>query len=163
ERRIGPNCSPDIGQRHEAQVGVACHARTAAHGLSVVCELDLLEGRLTAVESEDAKRAVRMTAVVQARDRLLARVAALREADRPLVEARLRRKDALVELAPEPRRPGEYPQPLQLALRERLSRGPRRRSRAFAAGTPRPRDLSRERSPAAARRSLSRCRTRRLV
>ncbi len=55
-------------------------------------------GRL-AVEPEHAQPAVHVAAVVQARDRLLARVAALRERDRALVQPRLRRKDAVVDLA----------------------------------------------------------------
>ena len=41
-----------------------------------------------------------MPAVTQARDRLLARVATLRERDVGLVEARLGREDRLVQLLP---------------------------------------------------------------
>ena len=61
-----------------------------------------------------------MTAVVEPRDGLLARIAALREADRALLEARLGGHDAIVELAAEPRRAGEDPQPLELLGADRL-------------------------------------------
>src|ERR671927_149864 len=44
-----------------------------------------------------------MAAVVEARDRLLAGIAAFPERDRPLDEAGLGRKDSLVDLAPETR------------------------------------------------------------
>ena len=58
-----------------------------------------------------------MTAVVQPGDRLLARVAALREADRALLEPRLGGEDPVVELATPRRRAGEDPEPLELVRR----------------------------------------------
>ena len=61
-----------------------------------------------------------MTAVVQAGDRLLARVAALREADRALLEPRLGRHHTVVELAAESRCSGEDPEPLERVLADLL-------------------------------------------
>ncbi|RDI73269.1 hypothetical protein Gocc_3064 [Gaiella occulta] len=51
---------------------------------------------------------------MEPRDRLLARIAALREADRALLEARLGGQHALVELAAEAWRGGQDAQPLEL-------------------------------------------------
>ena len=66
-----------------------------------------------------------MSAVVESRDRLLAGIAALREADVGAVEARLGREDAVVELSAPARRAGGDPQPLQLVLAHELSVGGR--------------------------------------
>ena len=59
-----------------------------------------------------------------ARDRLLARVAALLEVDRPRVEPGLGRKDAIVDLAAEARRPCADPEELELVV---VDLAPRRR------------------------------------
>ena len=69
---------------------------------------------LAASTSSTAQPAVRAAAVVQPRDRLLARVAALREGDVRLVEPGLGGEDRLVELAAPDRRAGLDPQPLEL-------------------------------------------------
>ena len=60
-----------------------------------------------------------MPAVVEPRDRLLPRVAALREADRALHEPRLGRHHTIVELASEPGRTREDAKPLELRFRDR--------------------------------------------
>ena len=60
-------------------------------------------GATVGLELQHAQAAVRVAAVVQPRDRLLARVAALREADRPLGQAGLGRQHAVVDLAAEAR------------------------------------------------------------
>ena len=88
-------------------------------------------GQRSPSTSSTRSPAVRVAAVVQTRDRLLARVAALREADRAGVEPRLGGEDAVVELATPAGRAGEDAQPLEL-LGER---GAWRRRRA-----PRPPD-----------------------
>ena len=60
---------------------------------------------------------------MEARDRLLPRVAALGEGDGPLRQPCLGREHALVDLAPEARCPGEDPQELELLLADgRLAR-----------------------------------------
>ena len=64
-----------------------------------------------------------MAAEVQPGDGLLARVAALGQADRPLDEARLGRHDAVVELAAPARAARLDAQPLELVFVERLARG----------------------------------------
>jgi hypothetical protein len=60
-----------------------------------------------------------MAAEVQARDRLLAGVAALRQADRALDEAGLGREDALVDLTAPGRCPGLDAPKLELGATER--------------------------------------------
>src|SRR5207248_6109942 len=76
-------------------------ARDTADDLAV--ELDLVR-RSRVGDFELAQQTVRVAAVVQARDRLLARIAALRERDVRLLEPRLRRQNGLVELLPPGRR-----------------------------------------------------------
>ena len=71
------------------------------------------------VDLEHAQRPVRVPAVVEAGDRLLARVAALRERDRALVEPRLGRQDRVVDLGSPARRAREDPQPLELLVGRR--------------------------------------------
>ena len=74
-----------------------------------------------------------MAAVVEPGDRLLARVAALREADRALVETRLGRQHTFVDLAT---RAGcrRDPKPIELTLAEPGARAPT--PRISTAGTP---------------------------
>jgi hypothetical protein len=67
-----------------------------------------------AVELEHAQRAVQVAAVVQASERLLARVAALRERHCAQIESRLGRQDAVVDLASPPWRACENSQALQM-------------------------------------------------
>ena len=83
---------------------------------------------------EHAQAPVRLAAVVQARDRLLARVAALREADRALDQARLGGQDAVVELAAQARRAGADPQQLELVVGDGSASGSA--SSTSTAGTP---------------------------
>src|SRR5919197_4934898 len=71
-------------------------ARDLSDDLSV--ERQLVARLRAAVELEDAQATVDLPAVVLPRDRLLARIATLREADVRLVEPRLRGQDRVVEL-----------------------------------------------------------------
>src|SRR5581483_8574043 len=70
-----------------------------------------------AVELEHAERPVHVAPVAQPCERLLARIAALREGDGALVEPGLRRQDPAVELAPPARRPRQDAQALELLVR----------------------------------------------
>ena len=70
-----------------------------------------------------------MAAVLEAGERLLARVAALGERDRALVEARLGGQDPVVDLAPPARRASEDPEPLELLVGRPRRRRPRRAPR----------------------------------
>src|SRR5205823_15061962 len=92
-------------------------------------QADLVAGR-GRLDLELAQQAVRVAAVVPARDRLLARVAALRERDVRLLEAGLGRENRLVELLPPGRRARVDPQRLELA-------GVRRFAVGFLPGLPR--------------------------
>ena len=67
-------------------------------------------------EAQSAQVAVRLALVVQARDGLLAHVAALREGHRPLVEAGLLRDDRVVEVDAVARAPGLHAQHLGRGL-----------------------------------------------
>ena len=82
-------------------------------------ELGVVLGQLVAVDLEHAQRPVHATAVVLARDRLLARVAPLLEVDRALVEPGLGGKHAVVDLPAEARRPGADAQELELVVVDR--------------------------------------------
>src|SRR6476659_4857586 len=76
-------------------------ARDPADGLCAVADL---VARLGALDLERLQAPVDLPAVVQPGDRLLARIAALRERHVRLVEARLGREDRVVELLPPGRR-----------------------------------------------------------
>ena len=91
-------------------------ARHPADDALAVSDLVCLSCGL-AVELEHAERAIHVAPVVEARERLLARVAALREGDGPLVEAGFGREDALVELAAPARRAREDTEALELLVR----------------------------------------------
>ena len=95
-------------------------ARDPPDDLSVEGELRVIRREVGALDRQHAEAAVRMPPVMEPRNRLLAGVAALREADRTLLEPRLGRHHAVVELATEPRRACPDAQPLELALADRL-------------------------------------------
>ena len=97
-------------------VALAGCARHPSDDLVGEGELGVVLRNLGAVDLEHAQRAIHAAAVVLARDRLLAGVAALLEVDRRPVEARLRRQDAIVELATEARSPGSYAKALELLV-----------------------------------------------
>src|SRR6476646_10125808 len=88
ERRVIRHLRPHVGERYDSAVLAARGARDAADLLPVVEERHVALRQL--VELEDAEPPVRMAAEVQARNRLLPRVAPLREGDVRRVEARLR-------------------------------------------------------------------------
>src|SRR5207237_3446963 len=96
----------DVGERDDGAVGPARGTRHA------------LDGRVV-VKLDHSELAVDVPAVVQSRDRLLPGIAALREADVCLVEARLGREDALVELASPARDARLDPPKLELLLVQR--------------------------------------------
>ena len=91
--------SPGARMRRDAVGDTVARAAlvTRADDLALVDELGVRTRRL-ALELEHPQAAVGVAAVVQPRDRLLARIAALREADRPLGQARLGGQDAVVDL-----------------------------------------------------------------
>src|SRR5262249_6615991 len=72
------------------------------------------------LEAQYTKSSVRMTPIVQPCYRLLARVAALREADGPLVETGFGGEDRLGAIEPEPRRAGDDPSALQALVGGRV-------------------------------------------
>src|SRR4051794_39724814 len=80
------------------------HGAEPADGL--LAELQLRAGRLGRAQPQAAQVAVRLAAVVQARDGLLADVAALAERHGALVEPGLLRDDRLVEVDAVARAPG---------------------------------------------------------
>jgi hypothetical protein len=79
-------------------------------------------GRRLPLDLEHAERPVRLPAVLKPRDRLLAGVAALREADVGLGQARLGRENTIVDLTAPARPAGEDPHALELLLVEELGR-----------------------------------------
>src|SRR5256714_10804891 len=97
ERRVIRHLRPHVGERDDGAILAARGARDAADLLPVVEERRVALGEL--VELEDAQPAVRMAAEVQARDRLLPRVTALRKGDVRRVETRLRGEASVVDLA----------------------------------------------------------------
>jgi hypothetical protein len=78
---------------------------------------DLVSGP-SGVHLEHTQLPVHLAAVVQARDRLLARVAALRERDVRLRQARFGGENRVVDLLPPRRSPGLDPEPLELLVGE---------------------------------------------
>ena len=100
-------------------------------------QLGVVLGQLRALDLEHAQRAVHASAVVLARDRLLARIAPLLEVDRTRVEAGLGRKDAIVDLAAEARRPGADAQELELVVVDRRLECARRAPRPQECRSPR--------------------------
>src|SRR5579884_4360776 len=117
ERRVIGHLRPHVRQRNDGAVLAARGARHATHLASFVQQWRVVVGQL--VELEDAQPAVRMAAEVQPRYRLLTRVAALRERDVRLVEARLRGKDPVVDLALPAWNSALDPPQLDLFFRER--------------------------------------------
>src|SRR4029077_55265 len=89
-------------------------ARHAADRL--LAEEDLV-ARARVRDLEHAQAAVRAAAVMQARDRFLAGIAALREGDVRLAETGLGGEDRLVQLAAPDRRAGLDPERLELVDR----------------------------------------------
>ena len=87
-------------------------------------------GRDRRREAQAAQMAVRLALVEEARDRLLADVAALREADGALVEPGLLRDHGLVEVDAVARPPGLHARDLGVALASR--RAPRRATQRVA-------------------------------
>ena len=106
----------DVGEHDDTVLGVGRRARHATDYLAVQRQLGVVDGQLAAFEREHAEPTVRVPAVVEPRDGLLAGVAALREAYRPVLETRLGGHDAIVELATEPRRARQDSQALELFL-----------------------------------------------
>src|SRR6266550_955132 len=84
---------------HVTERQAADCARDPADCLSAADDLRLRVRYLVAGKLEHAQSAVDLPAVVLTRDRLLARIAALREADVGLLQSGLCGKHALVELA----------------------------------------------------------------
>src|SRR6478735_6262955 len=119
ESGIGGHLAPDVGKRDDAVCGVRRGARHPPDGLAVERELCVVDRKVGAFHRHDPETAIRMPSVVEPCDRLLSRVAALREADRPLHESRLGRHHAIVELASEPRRARKDAKPLELCFRDR--------------------------------------------
>src|SRR5712691_8312489 len=100
-------------------VVVRDRARHAADDLLALDDLLVVGRWLVRLDLEHGQPPVGMAAVMKTRDRLLAWVAPFREADRPLDEARLGRKDALVYLTPEAGSSGGDPHPLEFLVVER--------------------------------------------
>src|ERR687895_360831 len=88
---------------HVAQGDAVDGARHPSHRL--VAEADLVPGR-SRLDLEDTEAAVDLAAVAEPRDRLLARIAALREADCRLVQAGLGGEHPVVQIPAPPGRPG---------------------------------------------------------
>ena len=132
--RVVGDLAPYVGER-ETRPASATALVIAAHDLAVERQLGVVGAGVVAVEREDAQAAVRVAAVVQPCDRLLAGVAALREADRALLETRLGREDPVVELAPPGGRAGQDPQPLELVGARSTRLEPSASSSSYA-GTP---------------------------
>ena len=101
-RRPGPRGGRSRGRRSRARGRRG--ARDAPDDLAVERQLGVVRRQLARLDRQHAEAAVRVPAEVEPRDRLLPRVAALREADRALLEAGLGGHHAVVELAAEPRR-----------------------------------------------------------
>ena len=100
-------------------------ARDAADRLAVEGQLRVVRRGVVAVDRKHAQPAVRVAAVVEPGDGLLAGVAALREADRAPLEAGLGRHHAVVQLTAEPGSAGQDPESLELVLADRLRAGRR--------------------------------------
>src|SRR5579859_3687396 len=117
ERRVIRHLRPHVRERDDAAVRAARGARDPADLASFVQQWRVVLGRL--VEIEDSQPPVRVAAEAKTRDRLLARIAALREGDVAVVEPRLRRKNPVVELAPPARYGALDPAQLELVLPQR--------------------------------------------
>src|SRR5205085_5953775 len=87
-----------------AELGRACDRPDAADGALAQADLHASERRRG--QAQAAQVSGGLAPVVEARDRLLAHVAALREAHGALVQPSLLRDRALVDVAPEARAPG---------------------------------------------------------
>src|SRR6185437_912019 len=96
ERRVIRHLRPHVRERDDAAVRAARAARDAADLTPLVQQSRVVFRQL--IELDDPKPSIRMAAEMEARDRLLSGVAALRERDVRPVETRLRGKDAIVEL-----------------------------------------------------------------
>jgi hypothetical protein len=105
------NLDADVGKgkARDGARNAADDALAVAHLVGLSCGL--------AVELEHSERAIHVAAVMEACERLLARVAALREGDGPLIEACLGGQDALVQLAAPARRARQDAKPLELVVR----------------------------------------------
>src|SRR5207253_9675355 len=104
-----------------AERQVARSAGDPSHDLLAECEL--VRGGL-ALELQHAETPVHLASVVESRDRLLARIAALREAHVRLGQAGLGRKNRVVDLpAPAGNRGFDAPA-LELLLVDLLALGP---------------------------------------
>src|SRR5262249_53911368 len=117
ERRVIRHLRPHVGERDDGAVPAARGARDAADLPPVVQKGRVALRRL--VELEDAQPAVRMATEVEPSHGLLAGVAALREGDVRLVEACLRGKDPVVDLALPARHATLDPAQLELLVRKR--------------------------------------------
>ena len=159
ERRVARNLDAHVPQADDV-VSVSHGARHPSDDLVAEDELGVVLRNLGAVDLEHAQRAIHPAAVVLARDRLLAGVAALLEVDRRPVEARLRRQDTIVELVAEARSsrlvcegaraPRRLSRPTPASLRPALRR-PRRRTRGSRSrrGASHARPRARRRDPPA--------------
>ncbi len=83
-------------------------------------ELGVVLHGIGPLDLEYPKLAVRMAAVVEPRDRLLARVAPLGERDRPFLEPCLGGEDAVVELVAGDGRPGADAEAFELVVGDRI-------------------------------------------
>src|SRR5919198_3853421 len=92
EHGITRNLCADVAERDAVR-----RARDSSDDLPL--ERQLVAGFRRTVDVENTQAAVDLAAVVLPRDRLLPRIAALREADVRLFEPRLCRQDRVVELA----------------------------------------------------------------
>ena len=114
QRFVAGDLSPDVAERSDRPVRAAGRRGHAAHDLVVQREFCVVRWQLAGVQLEPAQLAVRVTAMVQARHRLLAGIAALREADVGRLEAGLGGEDPVVELLPPGRRTGLDAEQLQI-------------------------------------------------
>ena len=73
ELGVGGHLAADVGERDDAVLRVRGGARHATDDLAVERQLGVVGGQLATLEREHAEAAVRLAAVVEPRDRLLAR------------------------------------------------------------------------------------------
>src|SRR5439155_5953365 len=112
----GRDLDAHVAQGEHAAVRIDDGAGHAPDRLALERNLGVVRRRLAGVDPEHPQAAVDVPAIVETRDRLLTRVAALGEGDGPLHEARLGRQDAVVDLAPVARRARPDPFELELLL-----------------------------------------------
>ena len=117
ERGLYPKMTVGRQLTYFARLHGVSEPEAARSAGELVEELGLRLGRL--LEREHTEAAVRVAAIVEAGDRLLARVAALREADGALGQAGLGGKDAVVDLLPPGGRASADAEQLELVLRDR--------------------------------------------